>query len=895
VTAWLRALALLVVPRDWRETVRGDLAADFGRRDARRLSTARYMVEAIRIGVVLRWRDRRLPAPAAFASSLGRLPFELRLAVRTLRRAPWFTATVVGVMTLVLSLATTVFAIVDGVLFRPLPYPEGDGLFVVTPSVAGYPEPEGFVPATSAADITHWSAAAPDVRFTGYSAANWVGFGTGVNDDTGAMARIRPEFFDVIGIQPMMGGFVSADFEREEPISPVIITWDLWQGRFQGRPDILGHVEYSLGSTEYGVRVAGVMPPGFWFPSDSAEVQFLRPYVVSPEQQTDPTRRGLHTVVARVPAGMTADGLRSRVEAGMRATAGVFPDRGPKPDAWSEAGWRRRGPYDKATVEPLAASLGVRSRVLFSATFAAAMVLVLLGALNASALLAARSADRDGEFGIRRAFGAPRRAIGQSVLVEVLLLFLLAAVAAGFIAPVLVRTTLPLFPERTVLFKPWGADAFGWREFGFLAGLALWLAVLGSVWPALRALRSAPATAAPAGRSTERRSRGRSMVIATQTAGALLLTVVGALLVGSLLSVYGQGLSIRTDGIIYIEASLSGGRLPDAGARAARVAPVLEGLRQTPGVRDVTLMAGQTLFGAMPEGGAGMVFDTPDAPRYRSPHAHAVTADYYRILQPELVAGRLPTDEELTSGSPVAVLSETLARIYWPNETPLGRTIGGHWDDQPYEVVGVVRDVPWLAWDTATPTAYGPYAPLSFSLSTITLFIDAGDRPSQVTRAVLAELEAMTPSVWARRAGNLIDIFAETVNARRFRSWLFGGFAASALVVVGVGILGLLAMSTARRTREVGIRQALGATPGSIVGLFVREQMRPVLAGLALGAIVAAWAVGFVESYLFGVTTTDPRVWGAAVVLILVTAGAGALIPSLRASTTDPTIALRAE
>jgi ABC-type antimicrobial peptide transport system permease subunit len=264
-------------------------------------------------------------------------------------------------------------------------------------------------------------------------------------------------------------------------------------------------------------------------------------------------------------------------------------------------------------------------------------------------------------------------------------------------------------------------------------------------------------------------------------------------------------------------------------------------------------------------------------------------------LQPGLVAGRLPTDEELTSGSPVAVLSETLARIYWPNETPLGKTIGGHWDDQPYEVVGVVRDVPWLAWDTATPTAYGPYAPLSFSLSTITLFIDAGDRPSQVTRAVLAELETMTPSVNARRAGSLIDIFAETVNARRFRSWLFGGFAAAALVVVGVGILGLLAMSTARRTREVGIRQALGATPGSIVRLFVREQMRPVLAGLALGAIVAAWAVGFVESYLFGVTTTDPRVWGAAIVLILVTAGAGALIPSMRASTTDPTISLRAD
>jgi hypothetical protein len=266
VRAWFHALALLAVPRDWRETVRADLAADLARHDARRLSTARYLLEAIRIGVTLRWRDRRLPGPAAAVASLWRLPFELRLAVRSLRRAPWFTATVVGVMTLVLTLATVVFAIVDGVLFRPLPYPESEHLFLVTPSVNGFPAPEGRAMSSSPADIAHWATAAPEVDFTGFHAANLVGLGTGVNDDTGAMASIRPEFFDVIGIQPMMGGFASVDFEREERISPVIITWDLWQGRFQGRPDVLGHVEYWLGSTEAGVRVVGVMPPGFCDP-----------------------------------------------------------------------------------------------------------------------------------------------------------------------------------------------------------------------------------------------------------------------------------------------------------------------------------------------------------------------------------------------------------------------------------------------------------------------------------------------------------------------------------------------------------------------------------------------------------------------------------------------------
>lgn len=236
MTAWLRALALLAVPRDWRETVRADLAADLSRRDGRRLSGARYLTEAIRIGVTLRRRDRRLPSPVSFLFSLGRVPFELRLAVRSLRRAPWFTATIVGVMTLVLTLATTVFAIVDGVLFRPLPYPDSHQLFVVEPSVNGFPEPEGFMATSSAADVAQWSTAAPTVAFTGFAAANWVGFGTGVNDDTGGMARVRPEFFDVIGIQPLIGGFSTADLSGCSSASRCARSSPGWSSARRCRP-----------------------------------------------------------------------------------------------------------------------------------------------------------------------------------------------------------------------------------------------------------------------------------------------------------------------------------------------------------------------------------------------------------------------------------------------------------------------------------------------------------------------------------------------------------------------------------------------------------------------------------------------------------------------------------
>jgi hypothetical protein len=278
-----------------------------------------------------------------------------------------------------------------------------------------------------------------------------------------------------------------------------------------------------------------------------------------------------------------------------------------------------------------------------------------------------------------------------------------------------------------------------------------------------------------------------------------------------------------------------------------------------------------------------------------SAYTHAVTADYYRILQPHLVAGRLPTDGELAGDAPVVVVGEGLAREYWPNRQAIGQILAAVWSDAAYTVIGVVKDVPWLSWDSEAATAYGPYGPLSTRASTVTLFVDVAGSPEQVTRNVLRELDTIHPPVSVRRAGDLIDIFADTVRARRFQSWLFGGFAAASLVVVGIGILGLLAMSTARRTKEVGIRQALGATPPAIVGLLVREQLVPVVAGLASGAVIAAWAVTFVESYLYQITTSDPRVWGAAAAVMLATAGLGALVPSVRASAVDPTQALRAD
>jgi hypothetical protein len=293
--------------------------------------------------------------------------------------------------------------------------------------------------------------------------------------------------------------------------------------------------------------------------------------------------------------------------------------------------------------------------------------------------------------------------------------------------------------------------------------------------------------------------------------------------------------------------------------------------------------------GAMPE------FEPPAGAKIpENQDMWPVTEGFYDVIAPQVVAGRLPTGDELRTAAPLLVVSERVAHSYWPGRSAVGETLT-HWQSKAaYTVIGVVKDVRWLAWDMESPIIYAPYASASRA-PWLTYFIRTNANTGRVTQDVIKAIEETDHLARPRRAGTLDSIFRESVSLRRFQSWLFGGFAAAALVVVAVGIFGLLAMSTARRTKEVGIRCALGATPKSVVRLILREQAVAVVAGLAAGGAVAGWAVGFVKGYLYELTVSDPRIWLSAVGLIMLTALIGALVPALRASRIDPLKALRVE
>lgn len=804
---------------------------------------------------------------------------DARQVLRALGHKPWYALSIVVVTAIGFALLTSVFAVVDGVLFKPLGYPAEGRLYAILCSSSRSKD----LPRLSAEDLANWANAAPGVMFTGLRAEPYGDASAPVNAIVIGHAVVQPNFFDVIGIQPAVGGFSAGNFQpTSSPFEPRIITDEVFRSRFGGDPHAIGRTIIADTTVGFGYRIVGIMPRGFVFPSDSTTVGYLAPYV----RASRGPGRDFTQVVARLPAGMDPQQVRARVLSRASTAAGVSSN-------------RTAPTFDRVEVRPLGRALGASSRPLFEAILIAVVIIVAVAGLNASSLMSARALDRAQELSVRRALGATVIDLGRLLLLEAFILIGAGAALGLATAAPLLRFGLHLLPEDLVLFKPVAID---WRVGIFAALAGAVLAGLATIWPLRRATTTSAGGVAPGRSVTERtRSTGWRLVVIVQVAAALVLTVAGALVVSSLLTVYAQTPAITTSGVITIEALFQGaGPVGNPGRvspeRAVRANAVLDRLRLLPGVESVAATAAELLDGGSDE----PWFKLPaTATRVRlNTDMQAVTADYYRVVQPHLVGGRLPTEAELAHDAPVIVVSEGVARKYWPDTTALGQTLQDNGtngkDGKTFTVVGVVRDVRWWSWDQETAQIYGPYALLARSPMPTFLIRTSAD-PGRVTQDALGAIGNVDPLLKPVRAAMLDDLFVDSVRPRRFQAWLFGSFALASLFVAGIGIFGQLAMSTVRRTREVGIRLACGATPVRIVRLLVTEQLGPVAIGLAAGGLLAAWTVRFVKSYLYQLTTYDARVWTAAIALILTTAAIGTLIPALRTSRIDPTVALRQE
>jgi putative ABC transport system permease protein len=869
-SGWLLALLRRATDAELADSIVGDLEEERRRIRNPIFASMWYWREAA--AVVVRAIGERIAdalRDSSGASFITGSPGDLRYAFRSLGANPWYAGTVIGVIALSMALATTVFAVVDGVLFKPLPYDRSNELYLVT---GGYQKSQRNGISVAPRNLRDWAAASPDARIATFR----VNGGEMREGDLRAwapsVAEIDAQFLDVLGVRPLIGGFSPDVFESKTDVTPALISYDLWQSAMAGRPDVVGQTLLTPGATR-GYRVLGVLPASFVFPANTRTLPNVLVPVVVPPEQRDSLRYRLYEGIARLSPSRPLAEYQARMDAAAVAEA---VDWVPRKNDGSPV-------FDRVGLQPLETVLTEQQRPLFLTIFSVAAALVLLGCLNVSGLMASRADDRWRELAIRRALGGNAAVFARLVLSESLVIVTAGVLLGLAWAGPFLATTLRLLPASVGLLKLPTVDA---RVLVF-AGLSSALVILlVSCWPAWRSLR---VTTGPSNRGSQaargRRSLGTHVIIATQVAMGLALTLGGALLVGSLVQLWQTDPGFDAGRVVILEGFFRDVPKED---RLATLISFQDRVRAIGDVASVGAVQGPVLR-------QSMLMNA-----FTHGQTCAITPGFFDAIGLTLRDGRLITDDEIRSGAPVVVLSERSAARAFPGERALGRTIRGYHQGSPmpFTVVGVVADARLTSWDSASRSLgqiYASYVLAADEQPRLTIVVRAKGAPENLVGVLTAMASREQGTTRISSIATAEVLLSDTVKPRRLNAWIFGVFASAALAIVAVGVLGLLAMNAARRRREIGIRLALGATRRRVLGLLLREQTIAVGLGLAGGALASYWAVQSLKTYMYQLTVYDLRLWTVAVVVMLTGVATAALIPSWRVTRIDPAETLRAE
>ncbi len=791
---------------------------------------------------------------------------DVRFALRGFARAPSFTAVAVLTLALGIGANTAFFSAAYGILFRPLPYPSPDRLVDLNEGIAGVG------PVTSLRDITH------EVDYAGYLGGNDVNFQyTGVEASRARVATATWNLTRVLAVGPALGRWFEVSEERADAQRVAVLSDRLWRQHFAADPAILGrHV--SLNERDF--QVVGVMPPGFAFPTHDTDLWV--PVRVDPRNVGATWGGGNLFVIGRLRNGGSFEAAQVELKPAIDRVRTMFPWR--MPDLWGASAMPIS--YNEAL------SRDVRPKVL--ALSAAALLLLLIACGNVGNLLLTRAVRREREFAMREALGARLGRLVRQLLTENVVLVLMGG-AAGLLAGELVLESLPvLLPKDTPRLqelKP------GLTLVGAAAMTMLVTVVLFSLAPVFRLCRmqreSLMAKAATASRRASNLSLG---LIGIELALATTL-LIGAALMGRTLWQLGQVDSgIHATGVVSARISVG----PSRCAKGCQdlMGDLERTLLNEPGVRSVTWSNLAPLDREL----AAFASEVQDHPRPPNEPAFviaqtSVSPGYFEALGIRLLRGRLLMKADGTGAVKVMVITESTARRFWPAETALGKRMrpmaGGEW----LTVVGVVRDVAQYALTGFPQWIDGAaYVPLAQSMPSgsarLTMFVESARRLD----ALLAELvRARLPDVVVSRVASLEQIRAESLTEQRSTAWLLALLAGLGLVLGIAGVYGVISHRASQRTRELGIRMAMGASAVRVVGLVLQETVWISLLGAAVGVGAAYGLSRFLGSLLYGVTTHDAIAFVGCPVVLLLAAVIAAAVPALRASRTDAAMTLREE
>ena len=796
---------------------------------------------------------------------------DLRGALRSLLRAPGFTLVAVVTLALGIGANSAIFTVVNALLVRPLPYPDAARLVQVWETRPQIGRDRSSV---SPGEFLDWRAKSDcfeRLAAVDYRDANLTG---GIEPESVEIARVSADWFPMLGLRPALGRFFGPDEDRPDGERVVVLSHGLWQRRYGGAPGVVGSKILLDGASSL---VLGVLGAADHAPQDAA---LIEPIAFDAETRAE---RGHHylEVLGRLAPGTRLDAARDRMSA---LAASLARDRGVRPES------------EGVVLVPLQEELYGRGRPVLLVLLGAVGLVLLIACANVAGLLVARAAERERELAIRAALGATRRRLAQQRLAESLLLGGAGAAAGLLLSLWGVEVLLKLVPGGVDRVRDVGADG---NVLLFTAATAIACGLLAGVAPALFAAGAAPALAlaeggrgATAGRP---RARLRSLLVAGQVALSIVLLVGAALLLRSFEALRRVDPGFATHGRIAAEIALPQGRY-DSTARAAFFEDLSARLRSLPGV------AAAGAVNVLPLSGSNAssnytVEGEPERSRDQAPNANrrSVAGEYFDALGLPLLEGRV-FDRRDGAAAAVVVVNRTFARRHWPEGTPLGRRMrfgSGPSNTSPWrEVVGVVADLRHQALDEAPRAEV--YMPLAQSpAGTMSVVVAASESPERMTEVVRATVRALDPDLPIANVRSMEEVVSGALLPQRLATVLVGAFAALALVLAALGLYGVVAYSVARRTQEIGVRIALGATGPGVLRLVVGQGMRLVAAGVAAG-LAGAWGVTrLLASLLYGVSPTDPVAFSLAAVLLGLVALLAAALPAWRASRLDPMTALR--
>ena len=812
-------------------------------------------------------------------------------------RNPVFTLIAVVTLALGIGANTAIFSVVDAVLLRPLPYPQPDRLVFLWSGVPGG--------GSALPDYHEWRDR--NQVFEGLGAYYYGDFNLVADADAPERvqgAYITANFFQVLQISPALGRLFTPEEEQFGNHRVVLLSDKLWQRQFAGSANVIGR-QIRLGGQTF--TVAGVMPRGMPFFDNVPEVELWTPMAFAQDDNMATRNNYFITLVGRLKPGVTIAQAQSDVSTIARGLAEIDPA------------------YEvSALIVSLQEQMVGNSRKALLVLLGAVAFVLLVACVNVANLLLARASARSKELAIRASLGASRARIIRQVIIECLPLALIGGVCGVLLATWGIELILTLLPDTVPRANVIDVNA---RVLGFTFLLALVTIVIFGLLPAFQAartdLRDSISEGGVAGLGSRRQGRVRRLLVVAEVALALVLLVGSGLMLRTFIKLRQVDVGFNARNVVTMRVPLPQAKYPfpltaqdpSEPAGVAFYEQLLTRISTIPGVQSASATTNLPLGDGIGWGKFLSIEGQPAPPSLGDvPVANfgLVSSDYFRSLGITVRQGRAFNAGDKSGSQPVAIINETVAKRFFPNQNPVGRTL---WMGPPEHllpaeaqtpenrfirrtIVGVVSDVKGRSLNQESPLQV--YAPLTQHRregwsNLLSLAVQTSVPPETVVPAIREQVHSLDPDQPITAVRTVDELMSRALSEAKFSLWLLGLFAGLGLLLAAIGIYGVMVTAVTQRTHEIGLRMALGAQGRDVLWLVIRQGMFPVLIGVAVGLAAAIGVTRLMSTLLFEVSATDPLTLALITVLLTVVALIACYIPARRATRVDPLVALRYE